>query len=319
MIAKQTLRVFTLLVAVAAAIVSADAMAACTSCGVPVATSSVVGTAPVTYQAAFAPATTTAFVPVASTSYSSGWYPGYWLGRANRSIWGVPSTTTFYAPVTTANFAPVTTANFAPVTTANFAPVTTTSFAPTCSTCTAHFAPACSTCSTCSASTVSFAAPACDACTAGGVTQAAHIESMPSAASASTFIPQTSGTASSTMEPQPTLDPNQQVPGERTMQQTDKPLSAEPPLPAESPSPDEPPLQPQPQADTTDDSTTNIQAPQLFDPNDHTARRHPAPVWTAVYHQTAKAETATQTVSFPQAISLEQAELDAEGWASAAE
>ncbi|MEX2092495.1 MAG: hypothetical protein WD971_07445, partial [Pirellulales bacterium] len=68
-----------------------------------------------------------------------------------------------------------------------------------------------------------------------------------------------------------------------------------------------------PQADSTDDSATNLQAPKLFDPNDRTAARHVAPVWTAVYHKLSGAEPSVQPVSW------QQAERDAEGWTSASE
>ena len=63
--------------------------------------------------------------------------------------------------------------------------------------------------------------------------------------------------------------------------------------------------------DATGDSATNLQAPKLFDPNDRTAQRHPAPVWTAVYHKVSGAESAAQTISW------QQVERDAEGWSSA--
>ena len=72
-------------------------------------------------------------------------------------------------------------------------------------------------------------------------------------------------------------------------------------------------LQPEPKADSTDGSATNLQAPQLFDPNDHTAQRHMAPVWTAVYHKTAVPSRPRQPVSW------QQAEHDADGWSSASE
>ncbi len=83
------------------------------------------------------------------------------------------------------------------------------------------------------------------------------------------------------MERQPTIDPSQNVPVERTT-----PREADKPVPAESPSI----ASPSPAADS-DGSATNLQAPQLFDPNDRTAQRHMAPVWTAVYHTTSGAGT----------------------------
>jgi len=76
---------------------------------------------------------------------------------------------------------------------------------------------------------------------------------------------------------------------------------------------DPPQLQPEPKDDSTDESAQNFQAPKLFDPSDHTAQRHRAPVWTAVYHRLSGAEPSAQPVSW------QQAERDAEGWTSASE
>src|SRR5271156_6119936 len=73
---------------------SATAMAQCATCG-----AQAVAYQPVTYQAAYAPVTYQAAyapAPVAYSSYYSGWYPGYWFDRANRSVWGAPVTTTAY-------------------------------------------------------------------------------------------------------------------------------------------------------------------------------------------------------------------------------
>lgn len=303
MIAKPTLPLFALLTAFVVAFCTSEALAVCASCGVPTATYSAAYVAPVSYQVAYAPATyTTAYAPT-YTTYSSGWYPGYWLGRVNRSIWGYP-TTTYYAPTYTAAYAPsYSYASYAPACSscsAGYAPACST-----CSTCTASYVPACSTCGTCSTCGVSYA-PVCDACAvsgstcatcaAGSVTQATYTETV--AAPAST----TYGTTSTAnTEPTPALSPNANVPPERTTREAEKPATADPPL------------QPEPKADADDASTTNIEAPQLFDPNDHTAQHHPAPVWTAVYHKTVGSEPKTQTVSF------QQAEIDAEGWTSASE
>lgn len=319
MIAKLTHRVFALFAAVAVVLFTADAMAQCASCGT--AAYSVGYAAPVAYQASYAPvAYTTAYAPTYTTAYapaystySSGWYPGYWLGRVNRSIWGYP-TTTYYAPAYTASYAPTYTASYAPAySTVSYAPACSScaaSYAPVCSTCTAGYAPACSTCSTCG---VSYA-PACSSCSAcdscassvstcascasGTVSQAVYQE--PAAAPAATTY-STQGTTTPSTERQPTLDPNQNVPAERTPREADKPL------PAESPT-----LEPEPKADS-DGSATNLQAPQLFDPNDRTAQRHMAPVWTAVYHTTSGAEPAAQPVAW------QQIQQDAEGWSSVAD
>ena len=144
------------------------AMAFCSSCNTPAAVGYSAGyAAPVAYQAAYAPAPVAyqaayAPAPVAYTTayapaYNTGWYPGRFLGRVNRSIWGVP-TTTYYAPTYTAAYAPTATytAAYAPTYTAAYAPSYTAAYAPACSSCSAaavsyapSYAPACSTCSAC--------------------------------------------------------------------------------------------------------------------------------------------------------------------------
>jgi hypothetical protein len=302
MIVLYKLRAFTLVAAVVVAVAgfASSAMAFCSSCGVPAATYSAGYAAPVAYQASYAPTYTTAYAP-AYTTYSSGWYPGYWLGRVNRSIWGAP-TTTYYAPTYTAAYA--STAYYAPsyasscsTCTASYAPACSTctaSYAPACSTCSASYAPACGTCSTCDACAAS--GTTCASCAAGTVSQATYSE--PVAAPATT----TYGTPSSSpAEPTPALPPNVTVPTERTLREAEKPVPAEPPL------------QPEPQADATDDSATNLQAPKLFDPNDRTAERHMAPVRTAIYHKLSGAEPSVQPISW------QQVERNAEGWSSASE
>jgi hypothetical protein len=95
-------------------------------------------------------------------------------------------------------------------------------------------------------------------------------------------------------------------------------------LETQKPEVTEPATQPAPQpgpASTTDESATNLQAPQLFDPNDRTAARHRAPVWTAVYHKVGNADRAILPISHqsaaPPTVTPEQVERDAEGWTSA--
>lgn len=91
------------------------------------------------------------------------------------------------------------------------------------------------------------------------------------------------------------------MPSERTYQETQKPAE------------DTTPLDPAPAAEGTDDSAT-FEAPHLLNPNDRTAERHQAPVWTAVYHKPA-----VTTTSKAQTVSHQQAETDADGWVSASE
>jgi hypothetical protein len=152
---------------------SATAMAQCATCG-----AQAVAYQPATYQAAYAPvAYQAAYAPVTYTTAYSGWYPGYWLGRANRTVWGVPTYSVGYAPATTyaASYAPAYTVGYAPVSScptcstcstcsASYAPTCSTcsaSYAPTCSTCTANYAPTCSTCGTVSEVVLR---PVCDSC-----------------------------------------------------------------------------------------------------------------------------------------------------------
>lgn len=123
------------------------------------------------------------------------------------------------------------------------------------------------------------------------------------APAATTYSTQGSAATSSTTEPQPSLAPNESVPAEPQLQQTQKP---ETPAPAS-----QPPAQPGP----GDGSATNFQAPELFkyNQNDLSVQRRMAPVWTAVYHRLSGAKTVAQPVSW------QQAERDAEGWTSVSE
>ena len=325
MIAKLAPRALALLVAVVVVTTATQALAYCSSCsgGAPAAYSagyaapvaySAGYAAPVAYTAAYAApvAYTTAYAP-AYTTYNSGWYPGRFFDR-RRSVWGYP-TTASYAPTYTAAYAPTYTAAYAPVYTAAYAPAVSyasytpacstcsASYAPACSTCTASYAPVCDTCSTCSTCDACAASgTTCASCAAGSVSQATYIETP-----TTTVVPQTSSSVTTSSEPQPTLAPTDNPPATRIQQEAQKPAAAEAPL------------QPEPRSDSTtnstDETTSNIQAPQLFDPNDRTAtleKPHRAPVWTAVYHKTSGAEAKTQTVAWPP-----QVEADAAGWSSA--
>lgn len=333
---KFKLRAFTLLMTVVVVGFASSAMAFCSSCNAGAPAYSAGYAAPVAYQAAYAPAyaapayTTayaptynTAYAPVAYTTayapayttYNSGWYPGRFLGRVNRSIWGQP-TTTYYAPTYTAAYAPAYTAGYAPTYTAGYATTAyyaapacsscSAGYAPapacsTCSACSASYAPACSSCSTCDAcsGSVSVVEAPCSNCTASAVAPAAYTETVVAPPAASTYGTQ-STPSTATQEPTPALPPDANVPGERTLREADKPAPADP-------------LELEPTAEPADDSATNLQAPKLFDPSDRTASRHPAPVWTAVYHKVSGTKAAAQPISW------QQAERDAEGWSSAAE
>jgi hypothetical protein len=338
--AKLILRAFKVmaasLLAIAVALgVTAQAQAFCSSCNSAAPAYSVGYAAPAMYTAAYAPAYTTAYAPAYTTAYNGGWYPGQFLGRVNRAVWGYP-TTTYYAPVAyTAAYAPAYTAAYAApgcsncsagyaapacsTCSASYAPACSTctaSYAPACSTCGVSYAPGCSTCSACSSGTVSesyaVAAPGCSTCAAGTVEQASYTETVVSPPPAPSTYGTSTTPAPPTNEPQPEIDPSLNLPAERSQLETQKPEVTEP---ATQPAP-----QPGP-ASTTEESATNLQAPQLFDPNDRTAARHAAPVWTAVYHRVGNADRAIQPVSrstgLPENVSLEQVERDAAGWTSA--
>jgi hypothetical protein len=79
------------------------------------------------------------------------------------------------------------------------------------------------------------------------------------------------------------------------------------PAPADS----TPILQPQPQPGPGETNSTNLEAPKLLSPQDRTAQRSAAPVWTAVYNRPASGKTVVRTVSREQAVD------DATGWVSA--
>jgi hypothetical protein len=310
---------------------ASSAFAYCSSCNSGAAPAYSVGyAAPVSYSAAYAPATytaayaptyTTAYAPAYTTYYSGGWYPGRWLGRANRSIWGVPQTT-YYAPAVAA---PVYTAAYAP-TTAYYAPAMSYA-APACSTCTANYAPACSTCSACgdagviTSAGVVAASSSCPTCTAGTVTQSTYVESVPSSSSAVPSAP---------LEPTPALPTDANVAPERSIQ-ADKPVA---PAPGEDTGSSSSVTSPNGSSSSTtpsgsetgsgavtpEDTSTQFQAPKLLNPNgDPTVQRHQAPVWTAVYHKVDGATNAVRPISHAQPLSgAEQEKLDAAGWSSAA-
>jgi hypothetical protein len=100
------------------------------------------------------------------------------------------------------------------------------------------------------------------------------------------------------------LAPAQGAPPQSTFRETQKPEPA--------PTTDSAPiLQPMPQKGPMDGGSTNLEAPKLLSPQDRTAQRSAAPVWTAVYNKPASGKTVIQTVSREQAID------DAAGWVSA--
>lgn len=260
---------------------------------------------------------TVAYSPVVTQPVYTGWYPGKLLDRwRSRSYAPAATYTAGYAPYTAA-YAPTYTTSYTPYTAAyaysasyrpyvtSYAPLSyTTNYAvarqvvmsPVVSSCNACGCSPCScnpcgcgygscdTCSTCATSS-------CSSCS-GGVGQA--IYSQPSTGCAN--CAGNAGTPSYSSQPsagpqtpQPTLAPNEPVPGSTN-------YDAQRPVTTDSTN------DPKPVAE--EDASTYFEAPRLFDPRDLTASRGPTvPVRQAVYSQPAK----THTVSHAPAT-------DADGW-----
>lgn len=297
------------LVAVAVVgLATADAKAQCATCATPT----------VAY---YQPAQPVAY----QTYYRSGWYPGYWLDRANYAVWGRPRVVAAYP----------TYAAYRPAYTVGYAPATYAAYGSGCSTC-ASYAPACSSCSSCSSSPCS----SCDTCTtcARPVTLTSQVVLRPVCGSAcSSCGPACSscsscdscsscGTAATVMpvaysapaaapctncgipnqvaapagpapnsyiqQPQPSLAPGDNPPSERTFLKEPANGSIEPTPSAEG------------SEESNENSATYMEAPQLFNPSDRTAQRVAAPVWNAVYHKTASGDGQQQLAA------------DAAGWTS---
>lgn len=287
-----------------------EASAFCSTCATPV--------------AAYRPVYTTAYAPVAYTTYRpyTGWYPGYWMDRLRTRLWGAPvAYTAAYYPATysvgyasyAASYAPSTCSScVSGCTTCGYASYSVPACS-SCSTCTACYAPACTTCTTC-------CAPACADCAAPAATVTQAVYQQPAAGCANcgtssagavqTYGPSATSSgaapspdlAPSSGQP-PALGPTENPPLERSYQETQKPDTSS----------ESAPLQPMPADEEAGDSA-NLQAPQLFDPSDRTAERHQAPVWTAVYHKPVDATTGKVY-----SVSRRQALADAEGWTSASE
>jgi hypothetical protein len=282
--------------------------------------------APATTTVAYAPATyTAAYAP--TTTYAAYYQPAYTVG---------------YAPVSTCSTCAAPTCSTC---SASYAPTCST-----CSTCTANYAPACSTCSTCampvtvsevvlrpvcdscsgcstcgSCSSCSSCGGGCPSCASGSgcsscgapaaVTQAVYEQPAQGCSSCGAGQPAAVATAPSTYvnpapstyrapDQQPTLAAPQSAPPQPTFRESQK-LE---PAPASDSTPI---LQPTPQSGPMNGSSTNLEAPRLLSPQDRTAQRNAAPVWTAVYNKPASGKTVIQTVS------RQQAADDTAGWVSA--
>ena len=89
---------------------------------------------------------TAGYAPAYTTSYNSGWYPGYWLGRVNRSDLGLSDHDLLRARLTPASYAPMQRPSYAACSSCGTCSSCSASYAPACSTCSASYAPACSSC-----------------------------------------------------------------------------------------------------------------------------------------------------------------------------
>ena len=240
--------------------------------------------------------------------YPSSWRERRRLRRMQR--WGYTPVNTYtaayaptaaYTPYTaayayTASYRPYVTA-YAPLQRVSYTvsrPVVVTPVASSCVTCgcsPCSCSPCgCSSCSTCSA---------CDTCSrcAGGVSQAIYSDSSSGCAScaAGTGTPSYSSQPSAGPQtPQPSLAPNEPVPGSSTYD-TQRP-------PTENPAHDPKPVPESGEQETS----TYMEAPPLFPSQDRTASRAPSvPVRQTVYTTPAKVHM-TNHSSAP--------EVDANGW-----
>jgi hypothetical protein len=316
MIAKLVRYAFVVFAVAALVCVAADANAACCGGGGYATT-------------AFYPQTATSFYAPATyqTAYS-GWYPGYYWDRVRTRLWASPTTYVAAVPSTAyvASYAPSYSVGYA----ASYAAPSTCStctagYAPSCSTCTQQVTlrpvcntcttcstcDSCSTCSTCSSGVVqtSYQQPSsCSTCN-GGVQQQTVIteQRQPEpAAPQQTFSPE-SGSSSTNSAAAPSVDPNASVPIQREEQRpvTNGEEAAQPGPGGESGDYD-------PYETTNGDGSTYLQPPKLFDPNDRTAQRSIAPVTTALYQK----QVSYRNVSTAP-VTAAQVKQDAIGWSSA--
>lgn len=290
---------------------------------------------------------TTAYYAPTYQTYDTGWYPGYWWNRATARLWGSPTTyVAAYSPgcttCGTSSWWPSSSCS----TCASYAPsscATCASPCSSCSTCTAGYSP-CSSCSTCSSSYVTSYAPSCGCTTCGAscpsncgcagcsngstVVQASYQQ--PSGCNCGTQGSQPSTYVSPSAAPAPQPTPAA-APANGAGQTSPSTSSPEPKpnydvnRPATEANPPANGAQPSPGSETEDkvdpyevkkpESGAYFEAPQLFNPKDHTARSTSiAPVRTAVYHQPASYRAASTAPRGP--ITAEQARRDAIGWTS---
>lgn len=276
---------------------------------------------------------------VQTTVVRDGWYPGKYLGRFTRNLFGWDRTTTYtagYAPYTAA-YAPAYTAGYSPYV-AGYNPGYQVAYRPTYPATfgpvaySAGYAPLAVTQSVSRPVVLSpvVSAPAacggcsvgCDACSSCGVVEQAGYAVAPSTGCSSCqpaasypVQPATvygdSGSSGVIQEPRPALAPGENPPAERSIQ-TQRPQvddSFDDAFGDEG-------FGEEPTSDTGA-SSDYWGAPPLFKPpaNRVTRRGHPAPVRTAVYRRPATAAATAYEADAP----APQRRLSASGWASAAE
>lgn len=332
MIAKLVRYAFVVLAVVAMSFTAAEANASCCGGG-GVATTAFY---PQTYSANYS-GSYSAYYP-ATTYQTTGWYPGYYWNRVRMRLWGSPSTYVAAYPSTAyvASYAPSYSVGYA---TSYAAPSgCSTCGTSACSTCTAGYAPSCSTCTqqvtlrpvcdTCTTCSTCDSCSTCSSCSSG-VVQTSYQQSTgcstcnggvqrqstvvteqrapEQAAPQQTFNPGSDATSTSN-NAGPQIDPNASVPIQREEQRPVTNGSTEETQPA--PGDDSSEIDPY---DTGDgESSTFLQPPKLFDPNDRTAKRSIAPVTTALYQK----QVSYRNVSTAP-VTAQQVKQDAIGWTSA--
>ena len=295
---------------------------------------------PVAYQAAYAPAYQPVAYQAAYAPATTGWYPGYWLGRLNRRIWGVdrPAYTASYAPTYTAAYAPNYTAAYAPAYTTSYAPSYSGSYSPAVSYAAPAYGAPDSGCTTCAmpVSTVTQAVlrPVCDPCTSCATTAVSQANyTVPSADCACEVGQPAPYVGPSTQSPTPATFGDPHKPSLRTdadvlEQREAQRQQSEEDAAREAESRENSLLDPpkdyegtEDEAEAASDSQTDagapyLQAPGLWDVKDRAAQQSNAPVWMAVHQKPVVARdiSATKTSAGSATITREQAERDAIGW-----
>jgi hypothetical protein len=282
-----------------------------------------------------------------TTAYqTTGWYPGYYWDRVRTRLWGSPRTYVAAYPSTAyvASYAPTYTASYAPIYSASYAPMHSAGYATsyaapsTCSTCTAGYAPSCSTCTqqvtmrpVCDTCTTCSTCDPCSGCStcSSGVVQTSYQQSTGCSTcngtvqQQSTVVtqqqpqpdpvpPQTfnsgSDSTSTDYNAAPNIDPNASVPIQREEQRPVTNGSTE----GAQPAPGDDSTEHDPYHTGDSESSTFLQPPKLFDPNDRTAKRSIAPVTTALYQK----QVSYRNVSIGP-VTAQQVQQDAVGWTSA--